>query len=110
PKGTATVAPREQVRFDDLPSALAATIADPGRIELIAADDLPTVGAWLAGRDSVGASIVFDDPRPRRGTALAFAIAGSDGRVIAAGPEIAGELRELVEARAIALVAHEAKP
>jgi len=53
---------------------------------------------------------VFDDPRPRRGTALALAIAGSDGRVIAAGPDAAGPLRELIEARDVALVAHEAKP
>ncbi len=106
----ATVGAREPARFDDLPSALAATISDPGRIELITGDDLPAVGEWLQGRASVGASIVFDDPRPRRGTALAFAIAGSDGRVFAGGPETATALRELVEARGIALVAHEAKP
>jgi DNA polymerase-1 len=97
-------------RFDDLPSALGATIADPGRIELITADDLPAVGGWLSERPSVGASIVFDDPRPRRGTALAFAIAGSDGRVIAAGPGAADDLRRLIEDRGTALVAHEAKP
>ncbi|HEV8544863.1 MAG TPA: DNA polymerase I [Candidatus Limnocylindrales bacterium] len=110
PDGTATIAAREPARFDDLPSALAATISDPGLIQLVAPDDLPAVGEWLTGRDSVGASIVFDDPRPRRGTALAFAVAGSDGRVVAAGPDAAGALRELIEARGIALVAHEAKP
>jgi DNA polymerase-1 len=110
PKGTASVAAREPARFDDLPSALAATIADPGRIEPITADEVPAVGEWLTGRASVGASIVFDDPRPRRGTTIAFAIAGTDGRVIAAGPDAADALRELVEAREIALVAHEAKP
>jgi DNA polymerase-1 len=97
-------------RFDDLPSALAATIADPGRIELVTAGELPAVREWLTGRSSVGASIVHDDPRPRRGTALAFAVAGSDGRVIAAGPGAATELRELVEGSSAALVAHEAKP
>jgi 5'-3' exonuclease len=110
PKAAVAMAPREPARFDDLPTALAATISDPGRIELVTADDLPAVGEWLAGRTSIGASIVFDDPRPRRGTTLAFAIAGSDGRVIAGGPEAAGPLRELIEAREIALVAHEAKP
>ncbi|HLX33954.1 MAG TPA: DNA polymerase I [Candidatus Limnocylindrales bacterium] len=103
----AAAAPRS---FEDLPSALAATISDPGRIELVTADDLPAVDAWLAGRTAVGASIVSDDPRPRRGTPLAFAIAGSDGRVIAAGPGAADPLRALVEASGIALVAHEAKP
>jgi DNA polymerase-1 len=102
--------PRAPATFDDLPSALAATIADPGRIELVTADELPAVEAWLAGQHAVGAAIVFDDPRPRRGTALAFAVAGPDGRVIAAGPGSATELRALVEARDVGIVAHEAKP
>src|SRR5690349_23501881 len=73
---TAPGGPREPATFDDLPSALAATISDPGRIELITADELPAVRDWLAGKPAVGAAIVYDDPRPRRGTALAFAVAG----------------------------------
>ena len=52
-----------------------------------------------------------DDPRPRRGSALAFAVAGRDGRVIAGwGAAAADELRRMVEARNLPIVAHEAKP
>ncbi len=102
---------REPARFDDLPSALGATISDPGRIEVLEAAALPGVEGWLADQDVVGASIVSDDPRPRRGTAQAFAVAGRDGRVIVGwGAEAADGLRRMVEARGIPIVAHEAKP
>ncbi|HET9680864.1 MAG TPA: DNA polymerase, partial [Candidatus Limnocylindrales bacterium] len=107
----APAGPREPQRFDDLPSALGATIADPGRIELVGATDVPALGDWLAGHAAVGAAIVFDDPRPRRGQALAFGLAASDGRVVVGdGSEAAAALRRLVESRDLPLVAHEAKP
>ena len=103
--------PREPERFDDLPSALGATIADPGRIEIVGAADLERVGAWLSTHDAIGAAIAFDDPRPRRGTAQAFALAGADGLVLAAaGPEDAAALSHLVESRNVPLVGHEIKP
>ncbi|MBA2380646.1 MAG: DNA polymerase I, partial [Chloroflexi bacterium] len=58
-----------------------------------------------------GASFVADDPRPRRGTPLALAIAGTDGRVVAAeGAEASDALRHLVEAAGVPLVGHEIKP
>ncbi|TME12571.1 MAG: DNA polymerase I [Chloroflexi bacterium] len=99
------------MRFDDLATALGATISDPGRIELLEAEGVPALADWLAGQTSVGASIVFDDPRPRRGTAQAFAIAGADGRVVAGMGETAADaLRREVEGRGLQLVAHEAKP
>ncbi|HXI44741.1 MAG TPA: DNA polymerase I, partial [Candidatus Acidoferrales bacterium] len=86
-------------------------IADPGRIEILDADQVPGVEAWLRSHASVGAAIVSDDPRPRRGATLAFAVAGADGRVVAGMGTAAGEaLRKLVEALGIALVAHEPKP
>ena len=89
----------------------AATIADPGRIEVVEAGQLAGVEEWLAAQSVVGASIVSDDPRPRRGTALAFAVAGRDGRVVVGwGAEAADGLRRMVEARDIPIVAHEAKP
>jgi DNA polymerase-1 len=103
--------PHEPERFDDLPSALGATIADPGRIEIVGTGDLEAVGAWLATHDAVGASIVADDPRPRHGQALAFAVAGGDGRIFAAaGSEDATALRHLLESHGTPIVAHEAKP
>ncbi len=111
-----TAAPRPAAggaseRFDDLATALAATIADPTRIGIV---DLEGVGAlepWLAEQKVVGAAIASDDPRPRRGIAQAFAVAGRDGRVVvAAGSEASSTLRAAVESREIPIVAHEAKP
>ena len=106
-----TTASGGPVQFDDLPSALGATISDPGRIEILDAADVPALDDWLAAQSSVGASIVFDDPRPRRGTAQAFAVAGADGRVVAGmGLEAATALRRAIEDRNLPIVAHEAKP
>ena len=97
--------------FQDLPTALAATIADPGRIEVHAGDALDALVPWIAAQPALGAALVLDDPRPRRGTPLALAIAGGDGRVVAAegGPD-ADRLRHLVEASGVPLVGHEVKP
>ncbi|MGZ8527518.1 MAG: 5'-3' exonuclease H3TH domain-containing protein, partial [Candidatus Limnocylindrales bacterium] len=96
----------------DLPSALAAAIADPGgRLETAAGDDIDGLEPWLAAQPAVGAALVLDDPRPRAGTALALAVAGSDGRTVAAdGPVDAARLLALVERVGIPLVAHEVKP
>ena len=106
-----SAAPEGPVRFDDLPSALGATISDPGRIEILDAADVPKLDEWLAGQSNVGASIVSDDPRPRRGTVQAFAVAGADGRVVAGmGLEAATALRKAIEDRNLSIVAHEAKP
>jgi len=111
PSADAGAAGAAPARFDDLPSALGATISDPGRIELIDVADIPGLEGWLAGQASVGAAMVFDDPRPRRGTVQAFAVAGSDGRVLAGmGAEAATALRTTIEARDLPIVAHEAKP
>jgi DNA polymerase I len=98
-------------RFDDLPTALAATIENPGLIGVLDAAQLAGVEDWLAAQTVVGASLVSDDPRPRRGSAQAFAVAGRDGRVVVGwGAEAADGLRRMVEARGIPIVAHEAKP
>ena len=97
--------------FDDLATALAATIEDPARIELHAGDAIDGLQAWIAAQPAVGAALVLDDPRARRGSALAMAIAGTDGRIVAAeGPEDSDRLRHLVEASGVPLVAHEVKP
>ena len=112
PEGDAGHAPSDApTRFDDLPSALGATISDPGRIEVLDAADVSGLEGWLAGQASVGAAIVSDDPRPRMGTVQAFAVAGSDGRVVAGmGVEAATALRTAIESRDLPIVAHEAKP
>ena len=97
--------------FEDLPTALAATIADPYRIEVHAGEAIDALEPWLSSLESVGASLDLDDPRPRKGTPLALALAGADGRVVAAeGPEDATRLRHLVERLGLPLVGHEVKP
>jgi DNA polymerase-1 len=102
-------APAEPI--GDLPTALAAAIVDPGRIEVRGADRIDDLSAWLTAQPLVGASLVADDPRPRRGVPLALAVAAPDGRVVAAeGAEASDRLRRLVETIGVPLVGHEVKP
>jgi hypothetical protein len=56
---------------DDLPTALAQAILDPGRIEVRGADRIADLEAWLLAQPAVGVALLQDDPRPRRGTPLA---------------------------------------
>ena len=96
---------------DDLPAALAAAIVDPGRIEVVDANGVAALEPWLIAQPAVGASLLQDDPRPRRGTPLALAVVGTDGRAVAAdGAEASGALRHLLERLRIPLVGHEVKP
>jgi DNA polymerase-1 len=109
--GTGAVSDRPFEATDDLPTALAAAIVDPGRIEVRGPDRIGDLEPWLTGQPAVGVSLLLDDPRPRRGTPLALAIAGADGRVVAAdGPEAADALRRLLERVGTPLVGHEVKP
>ncbi len=108
--GVAEREPRPPEQFEDLAAALAATIADPGRIEVHTGDSLEALGVWIAAQPMVGASLVQDDPRPRAGSTLALALAGTDGRVIAAEGDDGDRLRMLLETSGIPIVAHEAKP
>jgi DNA polymerase-1 len=109
--GATPDASRQPEPIGDLPSALAAAIVDPGRIEVVTEDRVAGLEAWIASQTDIGAALVADDPRPRRGTPLALALAGSDGRTVAAeGPEASDALRRLVERAGIPLVAHEVKP
>jgi len=95
---------------DDLPTALAAAIVDPGRIEVRGTDRIDELGPWLEAQAEVGVALVADDPRPRRGTPLALAVAGPDGRVVAAdGAEAADALRRLLQRTGTRLVGHEVK-
>jgi DNA polymerase-1 len=95
---------------DDLPTALAAAMVDPGRIEVRGAGAIDALEPWLAAQPAVGVSLLADDPRPRRGTPLALAVAGPDGRVVAAdGPDAADTLRRLIQRTETPLVGHEVK-
>ena len=102
---------RELEPAGDLPTALAQAILDPGRIEVRGPDRIADLAGWIAAQPAVGASLVADDPRPRRGTALALAVVGTDGRAVAADGAVASDaLRHLVEAAGIPIVGHEVKP
>jgi DNA polymerase I len=108
PSNGRTPLPAEPV--GDLPSALAAAIVDPGRIE-VWTDRIDELSDWIASQPAVGVSLVQDDPRPRRGTPLALALAGADGRVVAAeGAAASAVLRHLIERAGTPLVGHEVKP
>ncbi|MEW5992681.1 MAG: DNA polymerase I [Chloroflexota bacterium] len=97
--------------FDDLPTALAAAIEDPGHMELHEGDGIDALGPWLHDQPVLGVALIADDPRPRMGSALAFAVAGIDGRVaVSGGAEDADRLRQLVEASGVAIAGHEVKP
>ena len=95
----------------DLRAALAAAIADPARIERLGAAEVEGLSPWLEGAPAVGAALVLDDPRPRRGAPLALALAGLEGRtVVVEGADAAAALRELLARTGTPLVGHEIKP
>jgi DNA polymerase-1 len=109
--GTQPATERSFEPADDLPTALAQAIVDPGRIEVRREDRIEDLRPWLTAQPAVGVSLLLDDPRPRRGTPLALAVAGTDGRVVAAdGAEAADALRRLLQAVGTPLVGHEVKP
>jgi DNA polymerase I len=110
-QGAAPATERAYEPAENLPAALAAAIVDPGRIEVRGEDRIAELQPWLAEQAAIGVSLVSDDPRPRRGTPLALAVVGSDGRAVAAEGEGAAEaLRRMLVRLATPLVGHEVKP
>ncbi len=94
----------------DLAGALAAAIVDPGRVELADEERVATLEPWLREQDAVGVALVVDDPRPLAGTPLSIAVAGADGRTVAAdGAAASTALRHLLERLGTPLVGHEVK-
>ncbi len=104
-----------------LTDALRAAIGDPAAsVERMDPSDPTTaadVAAWLAGHPQVGVALlpaapVKGEPPARYPVpAGAFAVAGPDGRIVAAEGDVpATALRRLVEASGVGVVAHEAKP
>ncbi|HEY8867830.1 MAG TPA: DNA polymerase I [Candidatus Limnocylindrales bacterium] len=95
----------------DLPAALAAAIADRGRIEVRAGADLDGLAEWIGAQPAVGVALLADSPLPLKGTPLSLALAGQDGRIVAAeGPEDVARLRSVLERVGTAVVGHEVKP
>jgi DNA polymerase-1 len=116
--GIAATSPAVEARAEaiavasgDLPGALAAAIVDPGRIEVVEAAGVAALEPWLRSQAAVGTGLVVDDPRPLAGVPLSLAVAGDDGRVVAAdGAEASIALRHLLEAIGAGLVGHDVKP
>jgi DNA polymerase-1 len=98
---------------------LTAVAADPrARLEAVLADPSlvePTVqgaalSGWLAAQPSLAVGVVFDDPRPRRGMPIGVAVAGADGRMVAAGEEGAAALAGAIVEAGPPLIGHDVKP
>jgi DNA polymerase-1 len=100
-----------EVAAGDLRGALAAAIADPGRIEVVDAGGVAALEPWLRRQSALGVALVVDDPRPLAGTPEALAVASPEGRVVAAeGPEAAVGLWRLIQASGVPLAGHDVKP
>jgi DNA polymerase I len=104
--------PGEGPAVADLAVALAAAIEDPGgQIEIVSGEGIELLDGWLGAQSAVGIALLADDPRPRKGTPLALAVAGLDGRVVAVeGPADAGRLRAWIERLELPIIGHEVKP
>ncbi len=103
-----TQEPQIAVGVPDPVSALTGALRDPDRIERLSGDP-SSLRPWLADQPELAVGLVLDHPGPRRGHPVGLAVAGADGRVVSAGPDLAPALlAELVDAgRPIA--GHEAK-
>ncbi len=89
-------------------AALGAVLRDPGRIERLAGDPTALM-PWLMAQPELAVGLVLDRPGPRRGQPVGLAVAGSDGRVVAAGPERASALLAALVEAARPIVGHEVK-
>ncbi len=92
----------------DAMARLRAVLADPSLVEIYTSSG--DIDAWLAVQPELVVGAVFDDPRPRRGTLMGFAVAGADGRLVAAAGEAAAAFGAAVLACGRPLVGHELKP
>jgi DNA polymerase-1 len=101
----------ETVVAGDLAGALAAAIADPGRIDVVGMDGVAALEPWLREQPAIGVALVVDDPRPLKGSPAALAVATPDGRVVVAeGSEASLAMRRLIESVRVPLVGHDVKP
>ncbi|MEA2622686.1 MAG: polymerase [Chloroflexota bacterium] len=92
---------------DDPRGRLAAALRDPAVVE--AFESGTDVGAWLASQDELTVGVALDDPRPRRGSLLGLAVAGRDGRVVAADASTSAALADAIVASGKPLAGHQAK-
>jgi DNA polymerase-1 len=87
---------------------LRAVLREPAGVGLRAPGD--DLAEWLGAQPELTVGAAFDDPRPRRGTLLGFAVTGADGRVVAAGTDGAAALADRVIRTGSPLAGHDVKP
>ncbi|MET0772302.1 MAG: DNA polymerase I, partial [Candidatus Limnocylindrales bacterium] len=87
---------------------LRGVLHDPAGVGVFAPGD--DLAEWLGAQPELAVGAAFDDPRPRRGTLLGFAVTGADGRVVAVGTDGATALAERVIGTGVPLAGHDVKP
>jgi DNA polymerase-1 len=92
----------------DPQARLRTLLADPTNAD--SPDAVDDLKAWLASQSELVVGAVFDDAHPRRGTLQSLAVAGEDGRVLAAAEDAAVAFGNAVFASGRPLVGHELKP
>jgi len=107
PVAPAAMAPIAFAVATDPRERLGRILADPGATEAFGPGD--DASAWLAAQDCLTVGLAVDDPRPRRGTLLGLAVAGSDGRLLAADAAQASRALELVAGAGRPLAGHDVK-
>jgi len=100
PSGPAALPMDPRARLDQI-------LADPAAAEVFGDGDDPT--AWLAAQEYLTVGLAVDDPRPRRGTLLGLAVAGPDGRLLAADATNAARLLALVADAGRPVAGHDVK-
>ncbi len=88
-------------------SRVAAALRDPSLVERFELGQ--DVSGWLAAQRELAVGLALDDPRPRRGTVLGLAVAGHDGRVIAAESGASDALLDQVLASGMPVAGHDIK-
>ncbi len=100
-------APRIEALPSDPRERLDAALRDPAMIEPY--DGGEDIAHWLASQDELVVGVALTDPRPRRGSLLGLAVAGRDGRTIAADSTTADAFADAILAADKPLAGHETK-
>jgi len=102
----------QAVPGQDAAARLTAVLRESAQLEAterFAPANVAEVGTWLRAQPELTVGLALDDPRPRRGSLLGFAVTGPDGRLVATDDEGAAALADAVLAAGRPLVGHEVK-
>lgn len=107
-KERAAAAGPVRIPGEDARARLTRYLAQPFAVEPPPASD--ELAAWLAAQPEVTVAARLDDPHPRRGALIGFAVVGRDGRTIAAEGPAAATLAAAVLGAGRPIVGHDLKP